>query len=428
MKATDRSCRDIVFLILFIVHFGGIAAIIGTSINQKPSAEDYQGFMPYNWTAGDISHFISYFELIGLLVISSFVLSALYLFLLKTFTKPLIYLGIGFNIAVFFGMAVVSGIYGNYASAVITTIFGVFIALFYFSIRSRIPFAIEMIRSVVEIIQNHPGTLVTSFCSILVQFFWVCLWTFALFLSQRLSHSLVIVSSIFLLFSFYWVSEVIKNVVHVTVSGVVATVYFMGDYVPHNPTLGALQRSLTTSFGSICLGSLIVSFIKTLRSLVRMARSEQNSLLLCLVDCLLSWIDALVMYFNHYAFCQVAIYGKTFIEASKSTWRLFKTAGLEAIINDNLVDGVLWVGVLLNGLVSGLIGIGLSFLIFGHLESVIVFFFLGFFIGFILMILAMQVIDSGIACMMVCFAEDRNALMRTNPTLYNELCRTYNIY
>lgn len=55
--------------------------------------------------------------------------------------------------------------------------------------------------------------------------------------------------------------EVIKNVVHVTASGLMATWYFLsGVGMPRNPTSLAFKRATTTSFGSICLGSLLVIY------------------------------------------------------------------------------------------------------------------------------------------------------------------------
>jgi len=339
----------------------------------------------------------------------------------------LIYIGIGFTIATFIGLAVYSALVRNIIGAILLGVFALFAIFYFYMIRNRIPFAVEMIKSVVSVIQRYPATQVTAYLSILVQVAWICLWSFAGIVSQRFNGTMTSVAAIFLIFSLYWVSEVIKNVVHVTVSGVIATVYFMGDMMPANPTLGALKRSLTTSFGSICLGSLIVSIIKTIRALVRMLRSENNSILLCLADCILGCIDNLVQYFNHYAYCQVAIYGKSFVDAAKSTWHLIQYAGLEAIANDNLIDGVLWMGVLFNALLTGAAAIAVSY-VFGDPSVAFVMFFVGFVIGFLMMILGMQAVDSGIACTFVCFAEDRDALQRTNPLLYQRLVETYHLH
>lgn len=95
----------------------------------------------------------------------------------------------------------------------------------------------------------------------------------------------------FLLLALYWVCQVIKNSVHVTVSGTCATWFFMNP-IPSNPTLGSFRRffffsilekvtkvcliyylffcrAMTTSFGSICLGSLLVALLQTLRAIFR---------------------------------------------------------------------------------------------------------------------------------------------------------------
>jgi len=64
-------------------------------------------------------------------------------------------------------------------------------------------------------------------------------------------------------------------------------------------------------------------------------------------------IEGLVEYFNHYAYTQVAIYGKDYISAAKDTWRLIKSHGIDIIINDNLIGNVLVMGSLLVGVVTG---------------------------------------------------------------------------
>ena len=113
--------------------------------------------------------------------------------------------------------------------------------------------------------------------------------------------------------------QVVKNVVHVTVSGLFATYFFMAVPDPsrpgkhslsvRNPTAKAAGRAMTTSFGSICYGSLIIALIQLIRALVRSAANQAaqdgNGLaVFCLycVDCLLSMIESLAEYFNKVCF------------------------------------------------------------------------------------------------------------------------------
>lgn len=102
---------------------------------------------------------------------------------------------------------------------------------------------------------------------------------------------------VFFLLSLYWTAEVIRNTGHTTVCGTFATWYFMGgqnNNMPHNPTLKSAGRALSTSFGSICFGSLIVAIIQTVRALLRSLRRKNSNnlavqIIVCLVDCILAW-------------------------------------------------------------------------------------------------------------------------------------------
>jgi hypothetical protein len=49
----------------------------------------------------------------------------------------------------------------------------------------------------------------------------------------------------------------------------------------------------------------------------------------------------------------VAIYGKDYCTAGKDTWRLVKSRGIDAIINDCLIGSVLAVGSLFTGVFAG---------------------------------------------------------------------------
>jgi len=302
--------------------------------------------------------------------------------------------------------------------------------IYFFVIRSRIPFAAEMIYTASAVISQYPGAMVVSYLSIIVKVGFFIFWSYVVTLSQRFDQTAASCAAIFLIFSFYWTFEVIKNVVHVSVSGVVATWYFMSNNMPANPTLGSFKRAMTSSLGSIAFGSLIVAVIQTLRVVLRaiVAKNSRNWVLLILgwiALCFLGCLDRLAQYFNHYAFCQVAIYGKSYIEAAKSTWSLFKTAGLEAIVNDNIVDGVLWLGVLFGAIGTGFAGYLYSMAFFAPAVNAWYGFGVGLIVGFVLMILAMQCLDSAIATIFVCFAEDKETLRNTKPELYQALMETY---
>lgn len=170
---------------------------------------------------------------------------------------------------------------------------------------------------------------------------------------------------VFLVFSFYWTSQVIAYVTHVTIAGIFATVYFLNDGVRH-PVWGSLKRALTTSFGSICFGSLLIAIINLVRYLLSIARANTDNacmaFFICIIQCIVNCFAGLFVrmkmvfayqcidcffvqeWFNYYAFSGVAIYGKAFIPTARQTWTLVKDRGIDAMINDNLIGNVLFMG------------------------------------------------------------------------------------
>ena len=67
----------------------------------------------------------------------------------------------------------------------------------------------------------------------------------------------------------------------------------------------------------------------------------------------IAMLENLIEYFNKYAFTQVAIYGKSFVQAAKDTWTLVKSHGIDAMINDQLIGNVLGISALLVGILTG---------------------------------------------------------------------------
>lgn len=89
----------------------------------------------------------------------------------------------------------------------------------------------------------------------------------------------------------FW--TVIGNVVHVTTAGTVGTWWFVPEEANgccSQAVRESYVRSLTTSFGSICLGSLIVAIIQALRETVRSIRDNDDSILACVAECILGCI------------------------------------------------------------------------------------------------------------------------------------------
>ena len=105
-----------------------------------------------------------------------------------------------------------------------------------------------------------------------------------------------------------------QNTIHVTIAGVVSTWWFSPAEANSCCSPGirdSFVRATTTSFGSICFGSLLVAIIQTLRAMVQNARNGDNdgcaAFMLCLVECLLRCVEELLEYFNKFAYIYVGM-------------------------------------------------------------------------------------------------------------------------
>lgn len=193
--------------------------------------------------------------------------------------------------------------------------------LFIVFIRAWIPFATVMIRTATEITREHPAMLRVSMGAALLQLIWVVIWATATAGAAVAGDTL----SIILLFTnLFWSIQVIKNVVHVSCAGVAASWYFKTE--DDRPTLSSLKRACTTSFGSICLGSLLVAVLRALWMVVPRRRTGQSGLVAVAcggaLSCVLAVLSRLVEVYNHFAFTFMAIYGHKFSDAGKATWYL----------------------------------------------------------------------------------------------------------
>lgn len=233
-----------------------------------------------------------------------------------------------------------------------------------------------------------------------------------------------------LLVSFYWTQQVFMNVSHVTTAGAIASWWFIGDTV--GVVTGSLKRALTTSFGSICFGSLLVAILKALRQMAREAR-KRGGYGACIAQCILGCIERLIEWFNKWAFVYVGIYGYGFKKAGASVFQLFKSRGWTALINDDLIDNTLVLcSVMIGALCAGIGCLGVFAEVYSFSvdkkEVYIIMAIIGFLVGFSTALIVMSVIDSSVCTIFVCFADDPAALQNTHPEEYSEILQAWTTF
>jgi hypothetical protein len=323
---------------------------------------------------------------------------------------------------------------GFYMYAVVLGILAAFQVLWLFWIQDRVAFAAVTLETTVEFVRAFPATIAISFLFILVQAAWAFAWLVCAYsVMTRLNNQVDNSGSSFglavfgLLVSLYWGGQVFKNVVHVTVAGSFGTWYFLPEHqMPPNPTSSALKRACTTSFGSICLGSLIVAVIEALKAILNRMRRHNNSFAAACGACLLGCLENIIRYINKYAYTYCALYGQSYCDAAKSTFELFESRGFDAVINDDLTGSVLMLATFIGGLVTG----GLTYLLAissANTTSSVALQWagLGFAVGFVCCICAMEAVNSSITALFVCFAEDPAAFARSKPQIYSKFAAAW---
>jgi hypothetical protein len=235
-----------------------------------------------------------------------------------------------------------------------------------------------------------------------------------------------------LLTSFYWVHQVLTNTVQTTVAGMVGTWWFVPGEASScwsSAIQDSFGRATTYSFGSICLGSLIVAIVQALRAVSNMARQNEDAqLLVCIVDCILGCIQNILEYLNKWAYVYVGLYGFSYIEAGKNVIQLFKSKGWDVIITDDLCDRVLFMVSLGVGVVTGLIGLACTALnndLLGAFDlgdaAVSAGFFVGLIVGFVFCSILMNVVGGAVNTVIVCYAESPAEFQANHPLLADKM-------
>ncbi|CAK4094538.1 unnamed protein product [Aphanomyces euteiches] len=480
--ANANAWKDVPFAILFIAHL--IAIIFVMAWLGVPLLKDLSDASAIDSEVSNIQATIIAF--IGCMaIVASLVACALINFVIA-FARRAISFVLWANFTLFIVLAVVAVVTDV---AFLTAIFILFallslwcvrsqaLLIFYVlvsyirMVRSRIPFAAANLYVAAAAVKDHWSIFPLAFLMVAFQVIWIFIWCVAFIGVVVLAASSVpnpagypsgfscsynsdcqsnecallnpsmaykacqgsrsgngqIVAYVLMLLSLYWGVTVIKNVLHTTVAGVVATWWTAGD--ARGVIRGSFRRAMTTSFGSICLGSLIVSLLRVLEALANGSK-QKGGVAACIAGCILGLLRSIIEYFNRWAFIYVAMYGFRFTQAGKCAFGLFKQRGLSAVVNDDLIGQTLAFVSLVSGLICCMLGLAYTFMDqenAGFAEAKYLFSIIGFVFGLGVTIIPFSVIDSAVATAFVCFAEDPVSFGRTHPALHHEMVAAWRL-
>ena len=330
---TGRPCRDVIWAVLFYAHIfllAGLAFTFTPTMIQDVAEGVEQGGQRMlrmleegNYGDQNSDVMINPAALIVSLCLSSvFALgvSSLALGFMMSFAEMLIKMALFFNIFFFGVFAIFSFLGGAVGGALMFLLMSVFSAFYAYRVWDRIPFAAANLVTAVTAVRANMGLAFYAYLSLVILFGWSIFWAICTVSTMyvlgdcnpQLECQNEIGSSIVFLFlvSYYWTIQVVSNVVHVTTSGTVGTWWMVPEEANgccSRAVRDSYYRSMTTSFGSICLGSLVVAILQAIKETLHHAREEHGGVLACCAECLIGCIQSLMEYFNKWAFGTCAI-------------------------------------------------------------------------------------------------------------------------
>jgi hypothetical protein len=492
-KQQPNQCKDAGWAILFYAHLGvmlfvtirnvplmaqDLANIHVGGVNRKLSsalrflqdgeevdASNYNNNYKGNWEEETVEFDLgmaSALTIVALIGLAAFLLSSATVGLMMAVPKQLIKMALLFTFFLTAATTITFLLAGAIPAAIMIGALCMFNIFYIREIWSRIPFAAANLITAVTAVKSNMGLIFFAYNSLLVTFFWIVWWSIAFVttgyllidcsnaegpcendMNEGLAYLFVI--------SLLWTAQVVKNVVHVTVAGTVGTWWLFPQEASgccSQAVRDSHWRSITTSFGSICLGSLILSFIKGTRENVNSTTNQNDGLALCIANCL----ERLGEYFNRvctseslvemsnlfcpihhilsvfalqWAYVYVGLYGYGFVEASINVLSLFKSRGWTAIVADTLVDTVLLLLSFGIGLLTGLVGLIAATSMQQDSGTMVVAFFFGMLIGASFCSTLFGLISSGVNAVIVLFAENPAEFAANYPQLSQEMLKTW---
>lgn len=244
------------------------------------------------------------------------------------------------------------------------------------------------------------------------------------------SSSLVI-TILFLNFAGLYIIDVLKSILHVTIAGFYGTWYYLESTftgMPNNEGFGSFKRSVTYSFGTICLGSVFVIIFQCFA--IFMFIGDKNlGFFGFLSDNILRIASAIIGYFNTYAFSFVALYGANMWKSATATLTFFKQRGKQAAINDTIISFTLGFYCLVSGLlsmaVSGLVLLIMSIFVYVSEETYVPLMMYSFFISLYVTLILIQTTISGSSAFFFALNKDPAVFEESHPFEFQEISRCY---
>lgn len=345
VSSSQGKFKDVWAAILFVINMGITFYLAAKSYSQY--SQNFSNILPTEEGSTLTSNVLcAVVGFVAVMVVIASTLCSAGVYILINNAASIIDWVNWFNIILCGTLTIINLVTLQFIGALIFAFFTIANYWYYYRIQDRIPFASAVIETACTAVKaNFIGILLVSYLGLICQTLWVMLWGVAFYgivqANADDSNNTEVGNDengnpsgwvwFLAILSVYWGIQVFHYVVSVTVGGVVATWWFQPSH--SSPVAASLLRATTTSFGSICFGSLIVAFIQTCREILRGIKNQRDrrrernvglEIFICIADMMLQCIENLVVYINRFAYSYIAAYGYDFIGAGKQVTNLFE--------------------------------------------------------------------------------------------------------
>jgi len=377
-------------------------------------------------------------KIIVWIILSNAAIGLIWMAMIIIITSKIVYISIAFSLVNLSILILVNLIIQNYIGCIVVSIYFVIKIFWYIFTRHKIRFASSLLRTTMTSLYRQLGPFVLAFLLFVLSSIWFLLIfsAFITFNKPSVVNYIVsyAVSGAFLVLCFFWTFEVGKNVMAVAISGVTANWYYFTSTNPeyvirdnhpsvHFPTIYSTGRAIL-SFGTICFGSLITAALRAFNYLYRKGKNTDNLVLKTIILSSVSCLEYILQVYNENAFVIVAVYGSSYCKASVKTSKIVKKNGIQIMVNNDIIDGVLRTGKSVSSFIIGFVGFVLAFLVYKlsfFLSTVLAIF--GFIYGYIMLSMIAIVVEISSSAFFVCFADHPEVMAAYHPKMYKKFVK-----
>lgn len=223
-----------------------------------------------------------------------------------------------------------------------------------------------------------------------------------------------------LLLSWCWGAVTFGNIAHFLTVCTVGRWWFPDECSQQYSIRHSIKRAFTTSFGTLCYGSLFKALIKP-----KHVPTTQDSRRKNIFSCIFRTCKRAISYLNEWTFIYSTLTGQDFPEASRSFTELFQKRGWTVIINDNLIE----TSFLITNIGIGIASVALTILVMHSLAKIsmlgLIVCCVSFLISLLMSAVFTRILLTSVRTVFVCFALNPKALGVTHPDYLQKLTKAW---